>query len=338
MLIITHTLKLIKRRPILHPAFLVCTLSATLVHAETDQPYKQEPISPIPQTVEINEAKAALGKSLFSDTRFSKNNTVACATCHQLESGGDDNVAKGISLVSDQHVINTPSIFNAQYNFRQNWDGSAATLEDQIDMVMVNQHEFNNQWDNVTAQFSADKDFTNTYQKVYKGTITKDNIVNALVEYEKSLNTPNSAFDRYLRNEEKSLTQEEINGYILFKGLGCISCHQGMNVGGNLYQRFGIFYDYLAERGDINKHDFGKFNTTNRQMDKFVFKVPSLRNVAVTAPYLHDGSAKTLEDAISIMGKTQLGRTLTENEVSLIKAFLNSLTGEHNNKILGDAS
>jgi cytochrome c peroxidase len=338
MLIFAHTSKLFKQRAILRPTFLVCISSGTFAHAETNTPYKQEPISPIPLTVEVNKAKAALGESLFSDTRFSKNNTVACATCHQLESGGDDNVSMGISLVADQHVINTPSIFNAQYNFRQNWDGSAATLEEQIDMVMVSQHEFNNQWDNVTAQFSADKDFTKTYNKIYKGSVTKDNIVNALVEYEKSLNTPNSAFDRYLRNEEKSLTQEEINGYMLFKGLGFISCHQGMNVGGNLYQKFGVFYDYLAERGDINKHDFGKFNTTDRQRDKFVFKVPSLRNVAVTAPYLHDGSAKTLEDAINIMGKTQLGRTLTADEISLIKAFLNSLTGQHNNKILGEAS
>jgi len=338
MLIITQTLKLYQQTSILLPTFLVCALSGTFTHAETTHPYKQEPISPIPQTVEINEDKATLGKLLFSDTRFSKNNSVSCATCHQLETGGDDNLAKGISLVADQHVFNTPSIFNARYNFRQNWDGSAATLEEQIDMVMVNQHEFNNQWDIVTAQFSADKDFTNTYQKIYKGVVTKDNIVDALVEYEKSLVTPNSAFDRYLRNEEKSMTQEEIDGYLLFKGLGCVSCHQGMNIGGNLYQRFGIFYDYLAERGDINKHDFGKFNTTGRQMDKFVFKVPSLRNVAVTAPYLHDGSAATLEDAISIMGKTQLGRTLTDNEILLIKAFLNSLTGQYNNQILGDAS
>ena len=338
MLTISHTLKLFKQGPFLLPVFLICTLSWSFAHSDANTSNRKEPISPIPQTVEFNAAKAALGQSLFSDTRFSKNNTVACATCHQLESGGDDNVSTGISLIADHHALNTPSIFNARYNFRQNWNGSAATLEEQIEMVMANQHEFNNQWDNVTAQLSTDRNFVKAYNKIYNGIVTKDNLVDALVEYEKSLVTPNSAFDRYLRNEKNSLTQEEINGYMLFKGLGCISCHQGMNIGGNLYQRFGIFYDYLAERGDINKHDFGKFNTTKRQMDKFVFKVPSLRNVAVTAPYLHDGSAKTLEDAISIMGKTQLGRTLTANEISLIKAFLNSLTGQYNNKTLGDAS
>ena len=338
MLTIKHSSKSGRQTLINLSATLVLTSSMSLAHAEIKQPIKQEPISPIPQTIDVDKAKAQLGKTLFFDTRFSKNKTVSCATCHQLDTGGDDNVAMGISSATDRHIINTPSIFNARYNFRQNWDGSARTLEEQIEMVMRNHHEFNNTWDNVITRLVMDKNLSKTFNSIYKESANKQNIINAIVEYEKTLITPDSRFDRYLRNENDSLTKNEIAGYHLFKQYGCISCHQGINVGGNLYQKFGIFYDYLAERGDINRPDYGKFNTTNRYMDKFVFKVPSLRNVEVTAPYLHDGSAGTLEEAISIMGKTQLGRTLTDSEISLIKSFLKSLTGEFNNRSLGDPS
>lgn len=338
MLTIKHILKPYAHTLITLPINLTFALSMTFAHAEINQTYKQEPISPIPQTIKVNETKARLGQALFFDTRLSKNNTISCATCHRLEDGGDDNTARGISLAADEHVINTPSIFNARYNFRQNWDGSAKTLEEQIEMVMTNHHEFNNQWDNVITQLTLDKNLSTDFRLVYQEDITRRNIINAIVEYEKTLITPNSRFDAYLRNVEGSLTETEIEGYRLFKELGCISCHQGMNIGGNLFQKFGIFYDYLTERGDINKQDYGKFNSTNREMDKFVFKVPSLRNIAITAPYLHDGSAQTIEDVISIMGKTQLGRTLTDNEILLIKSFLNTLTGEYKNRSLGKAS
>lgn len=311
---------------------LMCVLNTTYGYADTNKSYRQEPISPIPQKVEVDEARAHLGEILFFDTRLSANNTISCASCHQLDTGGDDNVAMGISLSADQHIRNTPSIFNALYNFRQNWDGSAKTLHQQIDMVVKNRHEFNNKWINIIVKLAMDSEIQSNFDANYPDGLTKENIIDAIVEFEKTLITPNSRFDRYLRNEDKSLTKEEVKGYTLFKELGCISCHQGTNIGGNLFQKFGIFYDYIAERGEINKHDYGKFNTSNREMDKFVFKVPSLRNVAVTAPYLHDGSAETIEEAIDIMGKTQLGRTLTENEITLIKSFLNTLTGEYKDK------
>ncbi len=313
---------------------LMCSLNTAYGQAETNQLYRQEPISPIPQKIEVDEGKAHLGEILFFDTRLSVSNTIACASCHQLESGGDDNVAMGISLSGDQHVLNTPSIFNALYNFRQNWAGSAKTLHQQVDLAVKNHHEFNNKWINIIVKLAMDNKIQRKFDKCYPDGLTKENIIDAIVEFEKTLITPNSRFDRYLRNEDKSLTKEEIEGYTLFKELGCISCHQGKNIGGNLFQKFGIFYDYIAERGEINKQDYGKFNTSNRQIDKFVFKVPSLRNIAVTAPYLHDGSAETIEEAISIMGKTQLGRTLTEKEILLIKLFLNTLTGEYKNKPL----
>ncbi len=313
-------------------------ISGTAAIAETTEFNRQEPIFPIPLKIEVDEAKAQLGEKLFIDVRLSKHNNIACSSCHQLATGGDDNVTFGISSSAEQHIINTPSIFNARYNFRQNWDGSSSTLQEQVEFVMNSQHEFNNQWNNVLKRLLKDEILAKEFNQAYKDGLTKSNIIDAIVEFENTLITPNARFDRYLRHEDNVMTKNEIDGYHVFKDLGCISCHQGINIGGNLYQKFGVFYNYLAERGNISKADYGRMNNTNRQSDAFVFKVPSLRNVAVTAPYLHDGSAETIEQAITIMGRTQLGRSLTENEIFLLKAFLNTLTGEYKNKSLDEAS
>ena len=317
---------------------LACTLSVSFTHIEANENNKIEPIYPIPKNIEVNTAKADIGEQLFFDTRLSRDNSIACATCHQLDTGGDDNLAKGISISGESQLFNTPSIFNALYNFRQNWAGSIKTPQEQIDDVVSSQNGFDNQWQNIISLLSTDKQLTTDFKQVYSDGINKTNIIDALVEFEKTLITPNSRFDRYLRNEDNALSRKEIEGYVIFKELGCISCHQGINIGGNLFQKFGVFYDYMAERGNLSKHDYGRFNTTNRLIDQFVFKVPSLRNVAVTAPYLHDGSAKTLDDAISIMGRTQIGRTLTMDEVLSIKAFLITLTGEYKNTPLDGRS
>lgn len=317
---------------------LLCALNPGAAHAENKEYYRQEPIFPIPLKIEIDSNKADLGEMLFFDTRLSSNNETACASCHQLEAGGDDNLAMGISMVADQHIINTPSIFNALYNFRQNWDGSTKTLEEQVDSALKNHHEFDNNWPDVITTLSKDEDLKKDFYDTYPNGITKGNVINAIVEFEKTLTTPNSRFDLYLKDEGASLTEDEIKGYLAFKELGCISCHQGVNVGGNLYQKFGVFYNYIAERGNIKKSDYGRMNVTNRQMDAFVFKVPSLRNISVTAPYLHDGSAETIEEVIGIMGKTQLGRTLSTEEIRLIKSFLYTLTGEYKNVPLDGSS
>lgn len=310
-------------------------LYVNCVHADDNVNHRHEPIIPIPQNIEFDKIKARLGETLFFDTRLSKNNSISCASCHQLDAGGDENIALGISISADENVINTPSIFNARYNFRQNWDGSTMTLEEQVDAAMSSNHAFDNTWDEVITALKTDPVLTKDFNDIYLDGMTKENIIDAIVEFEKTLITPNSQFDRYLRNEAESLSKYEIDGYLKFKELGCISCHQGINIGGNLFQKFGIFYNYIGERGNITKHDYGRMNATERQVDKFVFKVPSLRNIAVTAPYLHDGSAETIEHAISIMGTTQLGRTLNVDEILMIKAFLNTLTGEYNNKRLG---
>ena len=338
-----HSLQTLARSTAVRSLAVICfTVINTIAQAEITTNYRQEAIFPIPLTVEVDTAKAELGETLFFDTRLSANGQLACASCHQLDKGGDDNLAMGLSSSAEKHFINTPSIFNARYNFRQNWDGSVETLEQQVDMVMNNSHEFNNDWNEVVSSLLLDDDISNAFNNIYNDGVTKYNIVEVIVEFEKTLITPNSRFDYYLRNDENiaemALSEEEIEGYQTFKELGCISCHQGINIGGNLYQKFGVFYNYVAERGDLKIADFGRMNITDRQMDAFVFKVPSLRNIAVTAPYLHDGSAETLEQVISIMGKTQLGRNLSTREVQLIKAFLMTLTGEYKNKSLDEKS
>lgn len=309
---------------------------ADLVQTENDTLYRQEPISPLPQTVAVDADKAALGETLFSNTRLSNNKQISCATCHQLETGGDDNLAKGLSLSAEHNSVNTPSIFNAQFNFRQNWNGSADTLQQQVEQMMTSQHGFANSWDKVTDELQSDNKLVERFNRCFQDGVNKQNIIDAIVEFERTLITPDSRFDRYLRKEDASLTQEEEKGYLLFKEFGCISCHQGINIGGNLFQKFGVFYNYFAERGNITQEDYGRKNITGRKMDAFVFKVPSLRNIALTAPYLHDGSAATLEEAVSIMGRSQLGRKLTSDQVRLITAFLQTLTGEYTNMLPGE--
>jgi cytochrome c peroxidase len=301
--------------------------------------FQHEPIAPLPLSVETSPVKASLGEILFHDTRLSRDNRIACASCHQLDAGGDDNVALGLSSSTDHHTVNTPTVFNAIYNFRQGWDGAQTSIEETIDQTMLSQHEFNQSWDLAISRLKKDASLVQSFNEAYSEGITRETVIDALREFQKTLVTPNSRFDQYLRDEaDDILSEDELAGYQLFKEQGCVSCHQGINIGGNLFQKFGVFYDYLAERGNITKSDLGRYNVTNRYIDEFVFKVPSLRNVAVTAPYLHDGSAETLEDVIFIMGKTQLGKNLKDEEVKLIKQFLLTLTGEYNNRLLSEGS
>ena len=301
-------------------------------------PVLDEPIQPIPTDSSLNPNKVALGALLFNDTRLSTDNNLSCASCHQLESGGDDGLSTGRSLGGKAHVINTPTVFNARFNFRQLWDGSADSLEQQIDHAVHSRMEAGSNWNELLAKLNSDSSLVRKFNNIYPDGINKKNYLDALTEFEKSLVTPNARFDQYLLGNTAAITEEERKGYMRFKELGCISCHQGINVGGNLFQKFGIFYDYLAERGDINSADQGRINVTNRKTDMYVFKVPSLRNVEVTAPYLHDGKAETLEQAVEIMGKTQIGNTISDEDIALLVKFLKTLTGEYNGISLAKGS
>jgi len=173
-----------------------------------------------------------------------------------------------------------------------------------------------------------------SFNAIFSDGIQIRNIKSVIAEFERSLITPNSRFDKFLRGDDSALSAKEKEGYRKFKSYGCASCHQGVNAGGNMFETLGAMADYFAARGNVTKADYGRFNVTGNEEDRFVFKVPSLRNVALTAPYLHDGSAKRLEDAVDVMGKYQLGQALSSEDIDEIVSFLRTLTGEFEGKAL----
>jgi cytochrome c peroxidase len=184
-------------------------------------------------------------------------------------------------------------------------------------------------WPKAISTLKADPHYASEFAGLYHDGITPVNVKDAIATFERSLSTPNSRFDRYLRGNQKALNEEELAGLRLFKQIGCISCHQGINIGGNMYQKLGIMDDYFATKGKTSEADQGRFNITKQEEDRHFFRVPSLRNVALTPPYLHDGSAQTLDDAVLIMARFQLGKELDKSDVRKISAFLRSLTGEY---------
>jgi len=288
-----------------------------------------EPIQPIPLKHGQDPARAELGHRLFQDTRLSANNRISCASCHDLNKGGADARERSVGFNGQRTGVNAPTVLNAALNFKQFWNGRADSLEAQIDGVVQNPVEMGSKWADVVAKVSQDDSYRAAFAAAYKNGVTKANIQNAIATYERTLTTPNSRFDSYLRGNGRALTDEEKAGYAKFKQYGCVACHQGVNVGGNMFQKFGVMGDYFAGRGrQLSQGDLGRFAVTGDPADKHVFKVPSLRNVALTAPYFHDGSAKTLEEAVDVMFKFQLGRTASRADKAAIVAFLNTLTGE----------
>lgn len=303
--------------------------SAVVIAAGT--PLVGEPISPLPtlDSLQLDPKKIKLGERLFQDTRFSKDNSTACISCHNLDKGGADGRKNSIGVRQQLGTINTPTIFNSGLNFHQFWDGRSDSLEDQVDKVVHNPHELDMNWDDLVKILKSDANLVADFNAAYpQEGLQAANIQNALASYERSLLTP-SRFDRHLLGDAKALDQDELKGYQLFKDYGCVACHQGVNVGGNMFQKFGVMDDYFAKRGSVTEADFGRFNVTKQEADKFVFKVPSLRNVALTAPYFHDGSTDTLNAAVDVMFRHQLGRTASDEDKRLIVKFLNTLTGEN---------
>jgi cytochrome c peroxidase len=285
-----------------------------------------EPIEPIPLTVDLDERKVRLGNKLFHDPLLSRDNTISCASCHSLDKGGTDQLPQSVGIDGQVGDRNSPTVFNAAYNFTQFWDGRADTLEDQADGPVHNPKEMGSNWQQVVGKLKQSSFYVAEFNAIYPGGLKTQNIRDAIVTFERSLITPNGRFDRYLRGDHNALTAEELNGYRLFKEYGCSSCHQGTNVGGNLFEKFGVMH--VKERSGKSKNDLGRYNVTGEESDRYVFKVPSLRNVALTPPYFHDGSAKTLEEAVDTMAVFQIARTLTPDDRRDIVRFLTTLTGE----------
>lgn len=289
-----------------------------------------EPIQPLPLTSNVDPQKVVLGEKLFHDGKLSKDGSVSCATCHDLKKGGTDGLPRSRGMRGQMGDINSPTVFNAAFNFRQFWDGRAADLEEQMNGPVGNPAEMDSSWEHVIGYLKRTPAYRKSFQEIFGGPPTPPRVRAAIAEFERSLITPNSRFDRYLRGDSTALTPDELAGYQLFKRNGCVACHQGRNIGGNMFQTFGVLGNYFADRGSpITKADLGRYNVTKQESDKHVFKVPSLRNVALTAPYFHDGSAATLERAVEVMARYQLGRTFTGNETAKIVAFLKTLTGEY---------
>jgi cytochrome c peroxidase len=189
-------------------------------------------------------------------------------------------------------------------------------------------------WEHVVQMLSADPAYRTSFANAYPDGVTMNNVQNALATYERTLISANSRFDQYLQGDTDILTLDEKYGYQRFKDYGCIACHQGVNIGGNMFQKYGVMGDYFQARGNPTEADLGRYLVTKAEEDRNVFKVPSLRNVAVTAPYFHDGSAKTLEEAVDVMFKFQLGRVPSDKDKDLIIKFLKTLTGEWGGKPL----
>lgn len=288
-----------------------------------------EAITPLPLTVNLDQKKVALGQRLFNDSRLSRDDTISCAHCHPLDRGGVDGLTRSVGIGDATGDINAPTVFNSGFNFRQFWDGRAATLEDQIDGPVQNPKEMGAAWPDVITRLKGNDSYRNDFAALYATGVSQESIKDAIATFERSLITPNARFDHFLRGHKDSLDPEEFAGYQLFKRLGCVSCHQGMNVGGNMYEKLGLVEDYFARRGNMTKVDFGRYNLTGKEENRYEFRVPSLRNVALTAPYFHDGSADTLEHAVAIMARYQLGVELQDTEINRIVRFLNTLTGEY---------
>lgn len=270
--------------------------------------------------------KLALGGRLFFERRLSADDSIACASCHDLEHGGADRRRFSVGVRGAVGVVNAPTVFNAALAFAQFWDGRAATLEEQAAGPVHNPLEMASNWQQVVGKLGQDASYVAAFAKVYpRQAISGERIVDAIAAYERSLLTE-SRFDRFLRGDAGALSGLEQSGYKRFQDFGCVSCHQGALLGGNMFQRFGVMADYFAGK-PVRPADLGRFNVTGREEDRHVFKVPSLRNVALTAPYFHDGSVDRLEDAIVVMGRYQLGRELEPADVEAIRAFLGALTG-----------
>lgn len=290
-----------------------------------------EPVRPILPIEGVDARKAELGFALYHDTRLSVDNTVSCATCHGLANGGVDNHQFSDGVEGRLGGVNAPTVYNAVYNFVQFWDGRAATLAEQAAGPPLNPVEMaSTSFDEIVAKLEKDRAFAKAFREVYPEGLNQATITDAIEQFEMTLTTPNSAFDKWLRGDEEAITEEELRGYELFKRYDCATCHVGPNFGGESYELMGLRRHYFADREmPLTEEDNGRFKQTGEERDRHRFKVPGLRNVELTWPYYHDGTRETLEKAVCDMGCYQSGVELSEEEIQAITAFLRTLTGEY---------
>jgi cytochrome c peroxidase len=283
---------------------------------ESNGTVAEEPITPIPEPPTIDPLKIKLGERLFGDPRLSHDNSRSCSSCHDLRTNGASLKSQDVGLDGSSLPLNTLTIFNAALNFRFGWEGKLRTLESDAEAALENPQIMGTNIFELAEKLAADPNMRRDFTAVYGGRPDPGNILDAIASFERTLVTPGSRFDRWLAGDAAALSTEELDGYGLFKSLGCVSCHQGVNIGGNLFERHGIFHPLASPKPEI-------------------LRVPSLRNVATTPPYFHDGSAQTLDDAVWKMGFAQLNSTLTDQQVKAIVAYLRTLTGNYRGAPVG---
>jgi cytochrome c peroxidase len=295
-----------------------------------------ELVRPIPERLDFDPAKASLGEKLYHDKRLSGDDTLSCASCHDLAKGGTDNQVVSDGIRGQKGGINAPTTFNAALNFVQFWDGRAATLADQAGGPPLNPVEMGSpDWAEIVVKLNRDKSLRKEFEAVYPEGFGAKSITAAIAEFERTLVTPGSRFDRFLTGDAAALTADEKHGYEVFKATGCATCHVGELLGGRSFEVMGRRADYFGVRGDrLTDADNGRYNVTRREADRHAFKVPTLRNVARTAPYFHDGSKKTLRAAVDAMATFQLGVSLSERDTADVVRFLGTLTGRYKGKDL----
>lgn len=297
--------------------------------------HANEPLQPLPDSLPVNAEKVALGEKLFNDKRLSSDNTVSCESCHAYDKAGTDNKRFSEGVRQQLGDINAPTVYNAVFNVKQFWNGRAADLQEQAGGPPLNPIEMASQnWDEITAKLSQDPELTAQFTAVYKDGWSGENITNAIAEYEKTLITPNSRFDKWLKGDDSALTAREIEGYQKFKQYRCSSCHVGQSVGGQSFEYMNLKADYFTHRGNPLNSDIGLKAFTNNPNDLYKFKVPNLRNIELTAPYLHDGTVDTLDEAVRIMGVYLSGLEVPQSDRDLIVEFMRTLTGEFQGKPL----
>jgi cytochrome c peroxidase len=283
-----------------------------------------EPITPIRPAQEINLAQAELGKKLYFDPRLSKSGFISCNSCHNLSMGGTDNLKTSIGDRWQRGPINAPTVLNSSLNVAQFWDGRAADLKAQAGGPIANPGEMAFTHTLAVQMLESIPGYVKEFKLVFgKDGIDIDMVTDAIAEFEKTLVTPNSPFDKWLLGDKDALSPDALAGYQLFKTSGCTACHNGSAAGGNTFQKMGIVEPYQS-----TSPAEGLAAVTGKDADRFKFKVPTLRNVEMTYPYFHDGEAETLTEAVDIMGRLQLGKKFTDKENAQIVAFLNSMTGD----------
>ncbi len=288
--------------------------------------HRNEPIQPIPESMEVDKAKAALGMRLYHDPRLSGDNTLSCASCHQLGAGGVDGQKTSTGVGGQLGPINAPTVFNAVFNIEQFWDGRAADLQTQAGGPPLNPIEMaSKSWEEIINKLDKDPVLTKDFLAVYPQGFSGVTITDAIAEFEKTLITPDAPFDKYLRGDDNALTARQKHGYQLFKDNKCATCHGGVILGGRSFEPLGLKRDFKF--GHVTDADIGRMNVTKTERDRLRQKVPGLRNVSLTGPYFHRGDVATLDEAVKLMLRHQVGTELPQSDVDDIVAYLESLNG-----------